>query len=75
MTIAWIISIAISVYAGYHYQKLQTTVRKLSELVLSLQTRRRRIEEAEAKAVIIDPENVIQMAKYEQDELIKSLNE
>lgn len=69
------ISLAIAGRIGYHWRELSDKWHKLASAVEALQKRQDKIApEIKPKAVLLDPDDIIQRAQYEHQQIMKGLN-
>jgi len=69
--VAWVLSIALAFFIGYKLNKIESTIRGLSESV----SKKKDVEPMKSNdTVIIDPLDPIQQAIYERRQMMKGLN-
>ena len=71
IALAWVISVLAALFIGYHYKKSVTVIQKVVEAAKEAQ---KPVEE-ESSATIIDPDDLAQQVRFQQDEEIRKLNE
>lgn len=70
---AWILSLALAFLFGYHYRSLVIKLKQLEQLLQSKADKQEAVVE-EPKSEFLDPDDLVQQAKWERDELMKKLN-
>jgi hypothetical protein len=71
LAIAWVISVALALFLGYHYGKLVKYVHNIKQLVTPEK------KEVEEKSTFFDPDDPatqVKLARMEADERIARLN-
>ncbi len=71
LVLAWVISVVFAVLCGYQFQKLKTLT---STIVLEVKAKVDKKPEPTPTSTLIDPDDVLMVAKYEHEELMKKIN-
>lgn len=66
----WLVSLIVVSLVTYHYRKLVDSVKQLQE-IMAVKLKKEKVPDS----VILDPDNVEQMARIEFEEMQKKLND
>lgn len=69
--LAWVLSLIATAYVSFHYRKLYDN---LSELKSKLEAYIKPIKDQEPDSTLIDPDDVVAMARFEHEQRMKELN-
>lgn len=68
---AFVISIMVSFYAGYRYERLISSVKSIQESIKLKVDSKKPMED---KSVFVDPNDPVFVAKMEHERMMKTLN-
>lgn len=71
ITPAWLLSLVVAALVGYHFKRVEKKVEQL-EAAVKLKVDKPVVEEP--KSMVIDPDDEIQTALYEHEQMMKRLN-
>lgn len=71
IALAWVISLIVAGYLGYRFRELQVAVSNIKELLAAKVDKK---PKEERKSMIIDPDDPVQRAKLEHEQMMERLN-
>lgn len=71
LIVSWLISLILVGFLGYHWRELNERLKTVEAFVKLKVIEKKKVEES---STFIDPEDIVQRAKFEHSELLKKLN-